>query len=235
MKDLKIRYMNLDHIVYQRVKEMILNRELLPGAKIYQDKLATQLEVSRTPLMAALKKLEQEKLVNAIPRRGFFVREFTREEFVEIFEIREVMEGLAARKAAMNITEEQILVLKDFFKQFSLEQPIAIKEYSKEDRRFHNYLLQLASDMTFLSEMFESFNIITLSYQAMQMEGLFRLPEETLEEHFALIEKICEKDPQASEKLARAHLKASRENLIKEFQASKVLSPDFDQNRNQRV
>ncbi len=56
---------------------MILERKLEPGAKIYQDKLAHQLGISRTPLVNALKKLEQERLITNIPRRGFYVRRFS--------------------------------------------------------------------------------------------------------------------------------------------------------------
>ena len=68
---------NLDQKAYQIIKDMIENRELLPGQKIQQEKLAAELGISRTPLISALKFLEHEKLVETKPRRGFFVRLFT--------------------------------------------------------------------------------------------------------------------------------------------------------------
>ena len=94
---------------------MIMERQLLPGEKIPQEKLAEDLGISRTPLVNALKFLEKEKLVQSIPRRGFFMRTFTKKEMISIFELREVLEGLAARKAAQKITDKEIAQLGDFF------------------------------------------------------------------------------------------------------------------------
>ena len=106
---------NLDQKAYLIVKEMINDRRLAPGDKISQEKLASELGISRTPLISALKYLEKEKLVEAKPRRGFFVRAFNRDEMISIFELREVLEGLAARRAAMTITDKQIERLRQFF------------------------------------------------------------------------------------------------------------------------
>jgi len=99
---------NLDTKIYHELKSMILERKLRAGEKIFQDKLAHDLGVSRTPLVNALKYLEREKLVKALPRRGYVVRQFTEEEMISIFELREVLEGLAARRAAANISEAQV-------------------------------------------------------------------------------------------------------------------------------
>ncbi len=104
MKNLGDTHRNLDAKVYDRLKAMILEGKLVPGDKVFQDRLAQEMGVSRTPLVNALKVLEQEKLIKAIPRRGFFVRQFTKEEMIYIFELREVLEGLAARRAAALIT-----------------------------------------------------------------------------------------------------------------------------------
>ena len=110
---------NLDQKAYQILKAMIMDRQLLPGEKIPQEKLAEDLGISRTPLVNALKFLEKEKLVQSIPRRGFFMRTFTKKEMISIFELREVLEGLAARKAAQKITDNQIVQLGKFFRQFA--------------------------------------------------------------------------------------------------------------------
>ena len=96
--NLGAKHENLDHKVHRQIKSMILEQKLKPGAKIYQEKLALDLGISRTPLVNALKKLEQERLIMAIPRRGFYVRQFSKQEMVGIFELREVLEGLAARE-----------------------------------------------------------------------------------------------------------------------------------------
>ena len=142
MKKLGTRHENLDLKVYRELKSMIVERKLKPGEKILQEKISQQFGVSRTPLMCALKKLEQEKLVQAVPRRGFFVRRFTPEEVLEAFELREILEGLAARRAALVISPAEAEKLKMFFKaaDFS-ERNLNIRRYAEEDRRFHQFLI----------------------------------------------------------------------------------------------
>ena len=97
MVNLGAAHENLDQKAYSILKKMIIDRKLLPGDKIPQEKLARELGISRTPLVSAIKYLEHEKLVEAKPRRGYFVRFFSIQEMVSIFELREVLEGLAAR------------------------------------------------------------------------------------------------------------------------------------------
>jgi DNA-binding GntR family transcriptional regulator len=152
---------NLDQKAYQILKGMIIERQLLPGDKIPQEKLAEDLGISRTPLVNALKLLEQDKLVQSIPRRGFFVRHFNKLEMISIFELREVLEGLAARRTAQNITDKEIAHLKGFFKQFDgLKIITDIKAYAKEDRLFHTFLLEVSAK-EFLKSILETYNIIS--------------------------------------------------------------------------
>ena len=207
---------NLDHKVYKTLKSMILEQKLTPGTKIYQDKLAQELGISRTPLVGALKKLEQEKLITAIPRKGFFIKRFSKKEMVHIFELREVLEGLAARRASLNITNDQIQKLKNFFKGLKIsDDPKDIKPYAKEDRRFHHFLMELGGN-DLLSSILGTYSIITFSYLGGFQEGLVRSPKETIHEHLGLIDAISRRDPTEAEELARLHLKKSREKLVKE-------------------
>ena len=147
MKKLGAEHENLDHKVYRQVKSMILEQKLKPGTKIYQEKLANDLGISRTPLVNALKKLEQERLITAIPRKGFYVRRFSKQEMIRIFELREVLEGLAARRASLQISDEQVQKIQGFFKGLKLSNNTkSVERYAKEDRRFHNFLIELGGD-----------------------------------------------------------------------------------------
>lgn len=207
MKNLGAEYENLDQKAYLIIKEMITNRKLLPGEKIPQENLAQELGISRTPLVSALKYLEKEKLVEAKPRKGFFVRLFTVQEMVNIFELREVLEGLAARRAASCITDKQVNKLNRFFKQYS--SPIdqsQYKSYAREDRQFHSYVTEIGSK-EFLKSILQSYNIISFSYQVISTEGLVRPPDETIHEHRAMIEAICGRSFDDAETLMRQHFK----------------------------
>jgi DNA-binding GntR family transcriptional regulator len=217
--NLGAEHANLDQKAYQILKGMIVDRQLLPGDKIPQEKLAEDLGISRTPLVNALKFLEKEKLVRSIPRRGFFMRKFTQREMISIFELREVLEGLAARKAAQKITANQIAQLRRFFHQFSEDQEIAdIRAYAREDRRFHNFLLDIGAK-EFLKSILETYNIISSSYQILAPEGLVRPPRDTIREHRAMIAAIAKRDAEAAENAMRLHFQRSRAVLQQSLEA----------------
>lgn len=203
----KIAYENLDQKAYQIVKKLIEDRQLLPGEKIHQEKLAQELGISRTPLIAALKFLEHEKLVEVKPRRGFFVRLFSVEEMISIFEIREVLEGLSARRAALSITAQEATVLRAIFKDFEGQKNIRdYLTYAKVDKRFHTFIAGIAS-REFLAALLQTLNIITLAYQNVASGGLIREPNETIQDHLLIVEAICSHDSEQAEQLMRAHLR----------------------------
>lgn len=215
-KKLGAQHENLDHKVYRQIKSMILEQKLKPGTKIYQEKLAEDLGISRTPLVNALKRLEQERLITALPRRGFYVRRFSREEMVHIFELREVLEGLAARRACGVISDEQVQRLRSFFKGMKLtDHARSIDRYAEEDRRFHHFLIEVGGD-ELLSSILETYSIITSSYLGGFRGGLVRPPRETYSEHRAIIEAIARRDAEGAERAARLHLSRSKEKLKRE-------------------
>jgi DNA-binding GntR family transcriptional regulator len=217
MINLGAQHENLDQKAYAILKNLIIERKLLPGEKIPQEKLARDLGISRTPLVGALKYLEQEKLVESIPRRGFFVRLFSKEEMAGIFELREVLEGLAARRAAAKISDSQIKKLNSFFMQFVGQTNISdVKAYAREDRQFHNYVIDVGAK-EFLKSILQTTNIISFSYQVLNSEGLVRPPNETIPEHLAVIKAISKRDPDSAEELMRQHFKKSIAHIRREI------------------
>ena len=207
MKNIGAEYENLDQKVYQIVKNMIVERTLVPGQKIPQEKLAGELGISRTPLISALKFLEHEKLVQAKPRRGYFVRLFDEKEMIAIFEIREVLEGLAARRAALFITDQECDQLKRLFSEFEHQDNIInISGYSKADKQFHTMVTAISS-REFLTAMLQTFNVISLAYQYGNSEGLICHPNDTVDDHQQIIEAICRRDPEEAETLMRNHFR----------------------------
>jgi DNA-binding GntR family transcriptional regulator len=218
MQKLGAIHENLDAKVYNLLKAMIFDRKLLPGEKIPQEKLARDFGISRTPLIGALKYLEKEKLVQSIPRRGFFVRLFTEEELISIFELREVLEGLAVRRATLNISDKEKKQLRGFFQSFRGMTDIAdVRAYAKEDRRFHNFLLDIGAK-EFLKSIMEIYNIIIFSYQVITTEGLVQSPGESIHDHLAIIEAVEGRDAESAENLMRNHLRKSIAILRKKLE-----------------
>ena len=206
MNNIGNNYENLDQQVYQEIKKLIEGRQLLPGAKIPQEKLAKELGISRTPLISALKFLEHEKLVEVKPRRGFFVRLFTVDEMVSIFEIREVLEGLSARRAAKHLTKKDANALQLIFKDFlEVDDITDYQAYAKADKQFHLFIADIGSK-EFLNTILQTLNIISLAYQNITSEGLISEPNETIKDHMKIVDAICNHDPEMAEHLMRDHL-----------------------------
>lgn len=98
----------LEDTIYREIKRAIVTRSLGPGAPLQEQELADYFGSSRTPVRAAFRRLEQEKLIQIIPNRGTFVVNPSHEEIAQVFEVRTHLEALATRLAAERITPEQL-------------------------------------------------------------------------------------------------------------------------------
>jgi len=207
----KINYKSVDELVYDKIKSMILNNHLKPGTKIIQHKLAEELGVSRTPVRRALTQMVKEHLVRVAPRGRFYVRDFSIAEMVTIFEMREVLEGLACRKAALKVSKKKLDYFGDLYrKALELAEKDGWESYRKVDEKFHTFLIEV-SGVELLKEIVKSFQILSNSYTP----GLIRPPQETFPEHMAIIKALKSRNPELSEKLMREHLQKSAKVLEK--------------------
>lgn len=144
--------MNHGHQVLVKLREMIASGEFQPGDRITEIPTAEHLGVSRLPVRLALRILEQEGLLEKMPKRGFAVRKITNKDFLGALDVRGVLEGLAARQAAekgMNKTiidelQQSLDNLDDMFEQesFGIEE---VERYHKVNVKFHEAIL-VASD-----------------------------------------------------------------------------------------
>ena len=88
--------------IYDSLKDMIRSKELQPGEKIVQEKIAEMLGVSRTPLMKALQKLEHENFLISIPHKGMYVRKVSLSEMIDLYYCRESIECMATRLTTLH-------------------------------------------------------------------------------------------------------------------------------------
>lgn len=206
---LLIEHENLDDKIYARLKRMIADAELPPGQRILQEKLARDMGVSRTPLVNALKRLAQERLVEWVSRRGIYVKRFSLREMAQLFEVREGLEPIAARLAAVRISPAEVLDFKSIFDGFTTQpSPADVQRYLTCDRQFHWRLVELA-DNPHLAAAMESVNIMISAYQV----GVPRSLAESLPEHQAILQALERRDPDESEAAMRVHIRRSVERL----------------------
>ena len=203
--DKQLEYFDLSYLAYKRIKEMILSNELQAGDKIVQEKLAAELGVSRMPLHKAFQMLENELLVESIPRRGIFVSKFDINEINDAFECREAIEGVAARRVAKIITPDKLSYLYGLFLPFKNNmEDVDLIQYEEADRFFHKAILEISGNKI-LQKMEIFGNVITKTYQ----RGLTRDPKETYPELLAIIDAIAKHDADNAEKLIRQHFRSS--------------------------
>jgi GntR family transcriptional regulator, vanillate catabolism transcriptional regulator len=202
---LPVERANLDDHIYARIKAMIVDGTLLPGERIVPEQLAHDMGVSRTPMLSALKRLSQERLIVWRSRRGVFVRRLSKRELAMVFEVREVLEGLAARRAATLITPPQTERLRALFAGIDTEDtPANRRAYMSRDYLFHSDILQIAASPP-LSEATNSVNILALAFGA----GLIKSIQDGLTEHAVILEAFLRRDPEAAEASMRAHVHRS--------------------------
>ena len=204
--------------VYDIIKSLILDRKFMPGDKISIDQLIADLGVSRTPIVIALKMLEREMLITTRPRRGHYVRTFTKREIIDVLELREALEVLGARRAARYITGSQKIQLREFFKEVDVDgDPKELSAYAVEDQRFHESIMEIAGGEVF-SSVFKAYAVVIFTYHADLPGGFVRHPKETIQEHLELIEAICSRDEDKAESLMRRHMRLGKKKFLKELE-----------------
>lgn len=204
--------------VYSKVKKMILDGALAPGEKVRQDQLASQLGVSRTPLIKALQRLSSENLVTYHPRRGFVVRKYDAEQMSHLHRLREACEGVAAYDACERASDAQIAELRSLFEPFfrvTEWTPALTREYQLADQKFHQALVELSGN-PFLIQTMDMLNFLRLSYQP----GLLQPPQSTLRDHLEVIDALEARNPQRAREAIEKHLRLGRENIRNVYKGS---------------
>mgnify|MGYP001484227574 CR=1 FL=1 len=106
-------YRTLREVVADTIRQMIVDGELAPGERLFEDRLAEQLGVSRNPVREALRALEAAGLVEVIPRRGAYVSQFDPDAARKLLQLRQVLEAYAAEQAARNRTDADLAEMRD--------------------------------------------------------------------------------------------------------------------------
>ena len=108
---------NLKDVVADHIRNLIFSGQLRPGQKVDQDEIAEVLGVSKLPVREALIVLENEALVRGVPRRGVFVAPLTPDDVFDHYEIYGMVEGIAARRAAQNLSDAELEKLAEITAQ----------------------------------------------------------------------------------------------------------------------
>jgi DNA-binding GntR family transcriptional regulator len=202
-------------MVYEELKMQILTGAIRPGTRMMEVELAEEMGVSRTPIREAIRKLEKEGLVTIEPRRGAYASPLSTEDMVEILEVRQNMEGLAAYFAASRMTPDQIDELHEISKNYNA----AVAEGSMEkmikyDTRFHKFIVECCNNKI-LARMIEQLQELVLRFRYIYYDN-FRRAENMPEEHQIILNAIESGDGDAAREAADVHIDRLKELIIKE-------------------
>lgn len=189
----------------QRIREAILDAEFAPHQRLIEADLSDRFEATRAAVRTALLNLAGEGLVERLPNRGARVRAITVEEAIEIVEVRIGLESLCARKAAENVTDEQIAPLVALREE--IETAVAaghLVEYARLNQEMDRRVQELSGHATAVQ--------LLDRLRAQSARHQFRLAfhpgraAQSAPEHIAIIDAVIAHDPDAAEAATRAHL-----------------------------
>ena len=203
--------------VYRALKEMIANYRFSPGSRLNVEELTKELGVSRTPIWEAVRRLGQEGLLKNIPNRGVFMMEMTLPMALQLYQVREVLEGLAGKLAVSNTDEKRLekmeKCLEELGKVVEQEDPIG---YSRLDFNFHALIYEVCGN-PFLQEILESIKNKMRPLVPLSKRGLAR----GYKEHRKILEALKSRDPRRAEKALQKH------NQGMQIQIQEVMQKDM--------
>jgi DNA-binding GntR family transcriptional regulator len=184
-----------------------LRSAITEPTRVREEDLATQLGVSRTPVREALIRLDSTGLISLRPGRGALLQPVSDRDYLEWLQLREQLEGFAAREAALNASQRDVMALRAIFEPF-LAQGVAeamASEYSQANVTFHVEVIRLANNHL-LERVWASFGHRQTSYRRQTIARLHRSAD-SLREHIEIIDAIERRDAVQAEALARTHVR----------------------------
>ncbi|MEX2541219.1 MAG: GntR family transcriptional regulator [Trueperaceae bacterium] len=213
----------LSYQVHRALRSALLARTFAPGSKLIVRELAEHLDLSPTPVKEALTTLAKEGLVRSEARRGFFVQQLGARDIAEIYSIRQVHEGLAARLATPKVTARSISRLRRLVdKQAKLATRGDFEAYGDSDMQFHQ-LIWTASDNRRLVEIAEGLmgQVRLLMSTSAEVPG--RL-EKSIGEHREIVRLMAEGLPDAAADAMMRHIRNAGDDLYRYLAAEGAAS-----------
>ncbi len=203
----------LSRQIYEQIRARILRREFAPGMKVTYRQLAEQLGVSRVPIGEAIRQLEREGFVVCTPR-GIYINHLTVRDVEEVFDMREVLEGLSCRLFVAVATPADLELLKGYADEwerlldkgrFDLAQEVNV--------RFHAHIAK-RTPYPYLAQVIET---LLLRARMIGVKTFGNRKEDWRRErwgHYAILDAIAAKDPERAEAVMRQHIRFGKEDII---------------------
>lgn len=204
--------------VYSRIREAIMTHALLPGARIDQGQLASDLNVSLVPVREALKSLEAEGLVSIVPRRGAFVTEVSIADLNDLYFARKTIEGDTIFHAVPNLTDADFAELENLIiKMRHATDGDDIRDFMDLNREFHMRIYEASNNR----------HLCQIIHQLWERSELYRYrftfiirnADTIHQEHDAILAACRARDQATARTMAIAHIHQTQQGLQRQLMA----------------
>lgn len=217
----------LSEHVFRLIQAAIVKGEIAPGSKISEPELARIYGISRGPLREAIHRLEGQKLLVRVPHVGARVVSLSHEELIELYEIRESLEGMACRLAAQRMSETEIGELRRVLETHERDEAFkaGVGYYQQEgDFDFHYRIIQGSGNRTLTQMLCGELYQLVRMYR-IQFSATPNRPHQAFAEHHRILDAIADRDGELAELLMRRHIGASKRNIERHYQAAQQPTP----------
>lgn len=199
--------------VLKQMRELIVSNAIPSGNRLYEEKLAAELGVSRTPVREALHLLEREGFLESIPRVGYMVKIPSIEDFEEIIEIRKALESLTAIWAAYRLDKKMMAELNDnLSKSAKVIKEGKIDKYMELNEEYHE-IIDRASGKKRICEMNRTLRDYVYFYRIREILDK-KLAKNSVNEHKRIVRAMKKKDEEAIRKEIAIHLEGIKKNVL---------------------
>jgi DNA-binding GntR family transcriptional regulator len=206
---------SLSDVAYAKVVDMLRSRELSPNDVILETRLSRQLSISRTPLREAIRRLEGEKILERQRSGTLVVRAISIEDLLHIWQIRILLEGDAARRAAGQVSVRDLKLLRAKLSAMKSDGNPTPEELRGVGRDLHSLIAQACGN-PMLAAIIEDFRKRT------QLLTIRRVPERAIkvcEEHLAIVEALLAGDGDESKTAMQRHIEGVRAYTLEKLGA----------------
>ncbi|MDF2890285.1 MAG: GntR family transcriptional regulator [Clostridia bacterium] len=208
-----MKFSGLKEYVYHKVKKRLINNTIRPGERIWEDKIAEELEVSRTPVREAINRLIAEELIENRPRKGIFAAEISRNDLYKMLDVRIALETLAVSQCCKLITDEGTDELTEIYEKY--RKKLSDGEYteaSQLDSQIHRYIAGVSDNKklaTYINDIQDVF-AYTRTWNVKWTESKI---DRSIRDHKNLVEAICNRDEDGAVNLVRKDIESMRDLL----------------------
>ena len=218
---IEISRLALHDQVGSRLRTMLVEGHIAPGAKLNERELCLQLRVSRTPLREAIKLLAAEGLVDLLPNRGAVAVKLTEADVLNTFEVLAMLEGMSGELAAKRITDEELAEVRALhYEMMACFARRDLSGYYRLNARIHTAINEAAGNPV-LASTYRSINarVQSLRFRTNQNDAKWK---HAVEEHEQMVNALATRDAPAMRKVMVAHLMRKRDTVLELMRAGEI-------------